>query len=116
MGDDGFAMPTTLTPATTPAELVAALLAGNSARYLRESIGRLSFHEYRELSCTLCCMRNEVAASSQERAIEIDRLLAANGSGCPPDNCKIYAHTSWCPLIDAAPLHLPEGNNGIGAR
>jgi hypothetical protein len=108
-------MPTTLTPAT-PAEIVAALLGGSSARYLRESIGRLSSHDYRELSCTLCCMRNEVAVSCQERANEIDRLLAQNGNGCPPTNCKIYAHSSWCPLIDAAPLDLPQGNNGTAAR
>jgi hypothetical protein len=106
MGDDGLAMPTTLTP-STPEEIIAAMLGGRSARYLRESIRTLSFHDYRELSCTLCCMRNEVA---QERATEIDRLLAGNDAGSPPDKCRIYARSSWCPLIDAAPLDLPQGN------
>ena len=101
-----FTMPTTLTPAT-PADFVAALLGGSSARYLRESIRRLSSQDYLELSCTLCCMRNEVAANCQERANEIDRLLAANGNGSPPNSCRIYALNSRCPLIDAAPLHLP---------
>jgi hypothetical protein len=109
MDDDGVAMPTTATP-PKPADLVAALLAGTSARYLRESIWMLSIDDYRDLCCTLCCMRKEVAAKSQERADEIDRFLASTNNGSPVINCRIYARSSWCPLIDAAPLALSERN------
>jgi hypothetical protein len=94
-------MPTTLTPAT-PAEIITALLGGRSLRYLRHSIGKLSDQDYRQLSCTLCCMRNEATADGPERASEIDRFLAGDGAGSPPDKCRIYTRSSWCPLIDAA--------------
>jgi hypothetical protein len=104
MGDDG-AMPTTSTPAK-PTEIITALLTGSSLRYLRESIGRLSSRDYQELSCTLCCMRNEVAGNCRERASEIDRFLAGDGSGSPPDKCRIYIRSSCCPLIEAVPLDL----------
>lgn len=103
MGDDSCTMPTTPTQAT-PADLVADLLAGASASHLRDSIWALSIDDYRDLCCTLCCMRNEVAANSPERADEIDRFLASTNNGSPVINCRIYARSSWCPLIDAAPL------------
>jgi hypothetical protein len=95
----------------TPAEIITALLRGSSVRLLRESIRKLSARDYRELSCNLCCMRSEIAANCQERASEIDRLLGGDGIGSPPDRCSIYTGTSWCPLIDAAPLDLPQGHS-----
>lgn len=103
------------TPAT-PSEIISALLGGSPARCLRRSIGRLSLHDYRELSCTLCCIRNEVAANCQERAREIDRVLERNGSASSPANCKIYAMSSGhCPLIEAEPLDLFKETNAAKA-
>jgi hypothetical protein len=104
-------MTTTSTPPAA-ADLIAALLGGKSARYLRESIWMLSFDDYRALCCTLCCMHKEAAVECSACADEIDRLLASTNNGGPVINCRIYKSTSWCPLIEAAPTGFPvKANN-----
>jgi hypothetical protein len=98
--------------ATTPAaKIISALLGGGSAALLSESIATLAVHDFREVCCTLCCGRNEVAANCQERAEKIDSVLLMNGAGSPPINCKVYALSEgWCPLILSAPLDLRSMN------
>src|ERR1035438_7175816 len=94
--DDDCIVPSLPTPATAP-EIITALLGGSSARFLRKSIRGLSCNDYRKLCCMLCCMRDEVAANCRERATEIDRVLAAEGTGGLA-NCKIYSLSSGhCP-------------------
>jgi hypothetical protein len=96
------------TPAT---EIITALLGGSSAEHLSESIRTLSSRDHRELCCTLCCMRNEVAANCRERADEIDRFLSRNSCGDQPINCGIYEGScGWCPLIGDAPLDVRKVN------
>jgi hypothetical protein len=96
---------------TPAAEIITALLGGSSAEHLSESIGTLSSRDYRELCCTLCCMRNEVEANCRERAEEIDRFLSLNSCGGQPFNCGIYERSSgWCPLIGDAPLDVSKVN------
>jgi hypothetical protein len=88
-------------------EIISDLLGGSAATQLASRIEKLPYHEYRKLCCTLCCMRNEVAANCTERADEIDRLLAKSIVGRNPTKCKIWALSSvWCPLVDHAPLDL----------
>ena len=95
----------TQTPGT---EIILALFGGGSADQFNESTRRLSPTDYRELCCTLCCVRNEVAANCQERADEIDKFLARNGAG-KPIGCKINALNSGrCPLVGSVPLALPK--------
>jgi hypothetical protein len=95
----------------TTTKIVEALLAGVSVDRLKEPIRGLSPDDYRDLCCTLCCVREEVAVNCRECAKEINRLLTRSGSGGSPTNCKIYtASSGWCPLIDHTPLHLGKLN------
>jgi hypothetical protein len=70
-------------------EILDALMGGSSSQSLQARIEELSKKDRRELLCTICCLRDEIANNCLERAAEVDLVLSWNGHLLPPNGCGI---------------------------
>jgi len=88
-------------------EILDALMGGSSFQSLQIGIDELSKEDRRELLCTVCCLRDEIADNCLERAGEVDRVLAGNGHSMPPSRCGIRkTNGGVCPLTAAEPRSM----------
>ena len=88
-------------------EILDALMGGSSLQSIQTSIEELSTKDRRELLCTFCCLRDEIADNCLERAVEVDLVLASNGHSLPPSRCGIRElNEGQCPLTSAEPRSL----------
>jgi len=83
-------------------EILDALMGGSSYQSLQTCIEQLPTKDRRELLCTVCCLRDEIADNCLQRAEEVDRVLASNGHTLPPSRCRVAELDGGvCPLTEA---------------
>jgi len=67
--------------------LLEALLSGDSAECLQSEVIALPSTARGDFLCSICCMRDEIAANCSAPAEEADKILALNGHRLPPSLC-----------------------------
>lgn len=80
--------------------LLDAVMGGAPNELLQFGIEQLPKPDQKELLCTICSLRDEIAANCVARAEDCDRLLVNNGHSLPPSHCGVrQLSTGGCPYI-----------------